>query len=224
MRPMLFRCAVLCTLALVVAPDVLPLFEAETASAAPARRRGRRVSRYQQNRAQSARLRQQQRVRAQQLARFNQAQMAALARLRMNNANLATANRLQGGAPGLGNGPMLVNKDYQLQIADPVKVSSLVPLGKQATFEDVAVGNTVTVTIVQEKDEAGKTRAANGELTGRVVKVESNSVKELTLRVSSYQNGAKNGEATVVPPVAGQSVTALLIRTRAQGAAGLFKQ
>ncbi|MBY0524440.1 MAG: hypothetical protein K2R98_13625 [Gemmataceae bacterium] len=252
MRPMSFRCAVLLSLVLVTAPDALPVFEATTADAqvggaqrrpAPRRRRPA-VSRYQTSRSRNARNVQQRRLQTQRLAQLNRSRSLAAQRSRMNafrrpnpyafqrpNPYAMNQNRfLPGAYPGMPNPaytPVLVYKDYRVQFGENVSVSSLTPLGRKATIEDVAVGQTVTVTIVKEvdSDTPSKTPTTPGQLTGQVVKSESNSAtQELTVRVSSYQYGAQAGNTTTIPPVPGQSVSAVLIRSKAQGAAGLFNK
>ena len=234
MRPILFRFAVLFSMVMVVAPDILPVFEPVEAEGAPRRRRGRRVSRYQSNRANQARYRQQRRGRSQRLAQYNRARVASINRARqaaytrLARAQTSDANALAARLNNPANVPNVVNKDYQLQMSEKLSVGALTPSGRKNSFEDIAVGQTITVTLVREKDDPAdptkKTTTTIGQLTGRVVKVEGNTVKELTLRVSSYQYGGKNGETTVIPVVPDQAVTSVLIRSQPQGVAGLFNQ
>lgn len=250
MRSFLFRGAVILSMVMVVAPDVVPTFEPpEAAEAAPRRRANRRrVNRSQAARARNARASAQRRQRSQQLARLNRARAN---RARMNayarnnafrnraNRNRATAyrpspyqmnaNRFGGGFAGMPNQaytPVVVYKDYQLQLGENVAVSSLTPLGRKATLEDVAVGQTVSVTVIKEQGVSGGVKAqAPGQLTGQVVKVESNSAsQEVTLRVAAYQYGGQNGQIILVAAAPGQSVSGITIRSRPQGAAGLFRQ
>jgi hypothetical protein len=187
----------------------------------------RRASNAQAARQRAARAAQQRRLRNQQAARRNRAVAAQRARMaaqaRANYNRQAAAARASAGRAN-ANLPVIVYKDYQLQLGENVNVSSLTPLGRKATVEDVAVGQTVSLTLVKEQTETGKT-AAPGQLTGLVVKVETNSVaQELTVRVASYQVGGKAGETTTIP-VPDVSVTGIVIRSRAAAnVAGLFKQ
>jgi hypothetical protein len=152
--------------------------------------------------------------------------MTAYARLNQAQANYA--NRLANALNNPANTPTILNKDYRLQMSEKLRVVSLTPDGKIYAFEDIKVGQTITVTLMSEKvdpkDPTKKTQTTRGQLTGRVTEVSAESLKALTLRVTSYQYGAKNGATTNIPPVPGQFATSILIRNQPSGAAGLFKQ
>lgn len=244
MRTYLFRGAVVFSLALVLAPDLLPTFEPPTVEAAPRRRSNRRYSRSQGARARAARAVQQRRLRNQRVARLNRARATRNRAYANNRARANAIARRNAYRPGYrpnpyaarpnpyalaaaqaAYAPVIIYKDYQLQLGENLSVGSLTPLGRKATVEDVDVGQTVSVTLVRDPS-AGKNQGAPGQLTGQVVKMESNSAaQQLTVRVASYQYGGRAGETTTVPPAPGQSVSGITIRSKASGnAAGLFKQ
>lgn len=245
MRSILIR--VLFAMALVV-------FVPVTVEAARARQPVRRVSRYQANRAAALRAAQQ-RLWAQRQAQVNraraaQARRAAYARnpgryyRRPYNRgygynrgyrygyNPATAAYNAGLNAGLSQArmnaaPTVVSKDYEFQMSDPLSVRSLLSGSKEKSFEDLEVGQTVTVTLVREKvlntsDSTAKTRSPAGQLTGVVVNAEDASVKTLTLRVSAYGYPGQ-AENQTIPVVPGQFVSMVQIRREAPGVGALFK-